>query len=80
MSLYLGSQQRTLENLREYTDENCRVTPAGKEMIFLPEKVGRVSEKISPEVDALYNSAPAPTAATIDIGLFPRTSSGALNS
>ena len=80
MSLYLGSEQQTLELLREYADEILRATPAGTELIVLPEKVGRVSEKVLPEVDALFNSAAAATGATIDIGLVRRTSSGAFNS
>jgi len=80
MSLYLGSEQQTLGLLREYADEIRHVTPAGTELIVLPEKVGRVSEKVLPEVDALFNSAAAATGATIDIGLVRRTSSGAFNS
>src|SRR5438477_4837886 len=79
MSLCLGSEQQTLGLLREYADEIRHVTPAGTELIVLPEKVGRVSEKVLPEVDALFNSAAAATGATIDIGLV-RTSSGAFNS
>ena len=58
MSLYLGSEQQTLELLHEYADEIHRTTPPGTELIVLPEKVGRVSEKILPEVDAIFN-APA---------------------
>ena len=80
MSLYPGSQQQTLELLHEYADEIRRVTPAGTELIVLPEKVGHVSEKVLPEVDALFNSAAAATGATIEIGLVRRTSSGAFNS
>ena len=38
MSLYLGSEQQTLELLREYADEIRRATPAGTELIVLPEK------------------------------------------
>ena len=80
MSPYLGSEQQTLELLREYADEIRRATPAGTELIVLPEKVGRVSEKVLPEADALFNSAAAATSATIDIGLVRGTSSGAFNS
>jgi apolipoprotein N-acyltransferase len=80
MSLYLGSEQQTLELLREYADEIRRATPAGRELIVLPEKVGRVSEKVLLEVDALFNSAAAATGAAIDIGVVRRTSSGAFNS
>jgi len=80
MNLYLGSEQQALELLHEYADEIRRTTPAGTELIVLPEKVGRVSEKVLPEVDALFNSAAAATGATIDIGLVRRTSSGAFNS
>ena len=80
MSVYLGSEQQTLELLREYADEIRRATPAGTELIVLPEKVGRVSEKVLPEVDALFASVAAATGATIDIGLVRRTSSGDFNS
>ena len=54
MSLYLGSEQQALELLGEYADEIRRATPAGTELIVLPEKVGRVSENVLPEVDALF--------------------------
>jgi apolipoprotein N-acyltransferase len=80
MSLYLGSEQQTLELLREYADEIGRATPAGTELIVLPEKVGRVSENVLPEVHALFNSAAAATGATSDIGLVRQTPSGAFNS
>ncbi len=80
MSLYLGSEQQALELLGEYAGEIRRATPAGTELIVLPEKVGRVSENVLPEVDALFASVAAATGATIDIGLVRRTSSGALNS
>ncbi len=80
MSLYLGSEQQTLELLREYADEIHRATPPGTELIVLPEKVGRVNENALPEVDALFASAADATGATIDIGLVRRTSSGAFNS
>src|SRR4029077_19937628 len=53
---------------------------AGTELIVLPEKVGRVSENVLPEVDAPFASVAAATGATIDIGLVRRTSSGAFNS
>jgi apolipoprotein N-acyltransferase len=41
MSVYLGSEQQALELLREYADEIRRATPAGTELIVLPEKVAR---------------------------------------
>jgi apolipoprotein N-acyltransferase len=80
MSLYLGSEQQALELLGEYTGEIRQVTPAGTELIVLPEKIGRVNENVLSEVDALFASAAAAIGATIDIGLVRRTSSGAFNS
>src|SRR5438874_2865840 len=56
MNLYLGSEQQALGLLREYADEIRHVTPAGTELIVLPEKVGRVSEKVLHAVDAVLKS------------------------
>jgi apolipoprotein N-acyltransferase len=80
MSVYLGSEQQALELLREYADEVRRATPAGTDVVVLPEKIGRVSEAALPLVDALFSSAATATKAAIDLGLVRRTSAGAFNS
>jgi apolipoprotein N-acyltransferase len=80
MSVYLGSEKQALELLREYADEVRRVTPAGTQVIVLPEKIGRVSENNLAEVDTLFSSTALVTNAAIDLGLVRRTPSGAFNS
>jgi apolipoprotein N-acyltransferase len=80
MSVYLGSEEQALELLREYADEVRRVTPAGTQVVVLPEKIGRVSEKNLWEVDAIFSSAAIATHAAIDLGLVRKTASGAFNS
>jgi apolipoprotein N-acyltransferase len=40
MSVYLGTEEQTLDLLSEYTDEIRRVTPAGTQAVVLPEKSG----------------------------------------
>ena len=57
MTVYLGSEEQALELLREYAEEVRRVTPAGTEVVVLPEKIGRVSESALTEVDPLFSSA-----------------------
>ena len=80
ISVYLGSEKQALELLREYTDEVRGATAAGTQVIVLPEKIGRVSERVLPEVDALFSSAAAAKRAAIVVGLVRITSSGAFNS
>ena len=80
MSVYLGSEQQALELLHEYADEVRRATPAGTDVVVLPEKIGRVSENALAEVDALFSSAATATHAAIDLGLVRRTAAGAFNS
>lgn len=80
MSRYLGSEQQALGLLREYADAIRSVTPAGTQLVVLPEKLARVSENVLPEVDALFAAAAAATGATIDIGLVRKTSTTAFNS
>jgi apolipoprotein N-acyltransferase len=80
MSVYLGSEEQALELLRQYADEVRRVTPAGTQVVVLPEKIGRLSENDLWEVDALFSSAAIATHAAIDLGLVRRTPSGAFNS
>jgi apolipoprotein N-acyltransferase len=80
MSVYLGSEERASELLREYADEVRRVTPAGTQAVVLPEKIGRVSESAVTELDSLYSSTAAATRAAIVLGLVRKTSSGAFNS
>jgi apolipoprotein N-acyltransferase len=80
MSVYLGSEEQTLDLFRQYTDEVRRVTLAGTQAVVLPEKIGRVSERTLPEIDALFSSAAAATRAAIVVGLVRQTSSGAFNS
>jgi apolipoprotein N-acyltransferase len=80
MSLYPGSEKQTRELLREYAAEVRRVTPAGTQVVVLPEKIGRVSEKNMEQVDALFSSAALATHAAIDLGVVRQTASGAFNS
>jgi apolipoprotein N-acyltransferase len=80
MSVYLGSEEQALRLLGEYAVEIPRVTPAGTQVVVLPEKIGRISETALAEVDSLYSSAAAETRAAIVIGLVRRTPSGAFNS
>jgi apolipoprotein N-acyltransferase len=80
MSLYLGSEEQALELLGEYAAEVRRVTPAGTQVVVLPEKIGRVTESNLVEVDALFSSAASETHAAIDLGLVRKTRSGAFNS
>jgi len=80
MSLYLGSEEQALELLGEYAAEVRRVTPAGIQVVVLPEKIGRVSESNLVEVDAVFSSVASETHAAIDLGLVRKTPSGAFNS
>jgi apolipoprotein N-acyltransferase len=80
MSIYLGWEEQGLELLREYADEIRRATPAGTQVIVLPEKIARVTEKTLREVDALFSSAATATHAAIDLGLVRRTPADAFNS
>jgi apolipoprotein N-acyltransferase len=80
MSVYLGSEEQALRLLGEYAAEISRVTPAGTQVVVLPEKIGRISETALAAVDSLYSSAAAEIRAAIVIGLVRRTPSGAFNS
>jgi apolipoprotein N-acyltransferase len=80
MSIYLGPEEQALKLLHEYADEVRRATPAGTQVVVLPEKIGRVSESALAEVDALFSSAATATHAAIVVGLVRRTPSGAFNS
>ncbi len=80
MRVYLGSEEQALRLLGEYATEILRVTPAGTQVVVLPEKIGRISETALAEVDSLYSSTAAETRAAIVLGLVRRTPSGAFNS
>jgi len=80
MSVYLGPEEQSLELLHDYTDEVRRVTPAGTQLVVLPEKIARVGEDALPEVDALFSSAATATHAAIDLGLVRRRRASAFNS
>ena len=80
MSLYLGSEDQARELLHEYADEILNVTPAGTQVVVLPEKIGRLSKSALAEVDALFSSAATTTRAAVVVGLVRRTSSGSFNS
>jgi apolipoprotein N-acyltransferase len=80
MSVYLGPEEQLLELLHDYAGEVRRVTPAGTQLVVLPEKIGRVSEDALPEVDALFFSAATATHAAIDLGLVRRRQAAAFNS
>jgi apolipoprotein N-acyltransferase len=80
MSVYLGTDEQAMELFREYADEVRRVTPAGTEVVVLPEKIGRLNENRLAEVDALFSSVASAIHAAIDVGVVRKTSSGAFNS
>jgi apolipoprotein N-acyltransferase len=80
MSVYLGPEEQALELLHEYADEVRRATPVGTQVVVLPEKIARVSERALPQVDAFFSSAATATHAAIVLGLVRRTSSAAFNS
>jgi len=66
--------------LHQYAEEVRRATPAGTDVVVLPEKIARVSENNLPGVDALFSSAAAATNAAIVLGLVRREASAAFNS
>jgi apolipoprotein N-acyltransferase len=80
MSVYLGPEEQALELLHQYAEEVRRATPAGTEVVVLPEKIARVSENNLPQVNALFSSAATATNAAIVLGLVRRTPSAAFNS
>jgi apolipoprotein N-acyltransferase len=80
MSVYLGSEEQALRLLGEYAAEIPRTTPAGTQVVVLPEKIGRISETALAEVDSLYSSTASATGAAIVLGLVRKTPSGAFNS
>jgi len=80
MSVYLGPEEQALELLHQYAEEVRRATPAGTDVVVLPEKIARVSENNLPRVDALFSSAAAATNAAIVLGLVRREASAAFNS
>jgi apolipoprotein N-acyltransferase len=80
MSVYLGAEEGALQLLREYADEVRRATPAGTQIVVLPEKIARVSESALPQVDVFFSSAASATHSAIVLGLVRRTPSGAFNS
>ena len=77
MSVYLGAEEGALQLLREYADEVRRATPAGTQVVVLPEKIARVSESALPQVDVFFSSAATATHSAIVLGLVRRTPSGA---
>lgn len=80
MTTYLGPEKQALELLHEYADEIRRSVPAGTAVVVLPEKIGRVSEKALPEVDALFSATAKATGSAIVLGLVRQTHSAAYNS
>ena len=81
MSVYINSDEKVgLGLLREYAEEIRRATPAGTQVVVLPEKIVRVSEEALPEVDAMFSAAAAAAHSAIDLGIVRRTASGSYNS
>ncbi len=80
ISVYLGSEEQALKLLGEYADEVRRATPAGTQVVVLPEKIARVSQSDLAKVDALFASAAAARRIAIDLGVVRKTSDGAFNS
>ena len=73
-------RRASIELVGEYAAEIPRITPAGTQVVVLPEKIGRISETALAEVDSLYSSAASSTGAAIVLGLVRKTPSGAFNS
>ncbi|HEY4281593.1 MAG TPA: nitrilase-related carbon-nitrogen hydrolase [Chthoniobacterales bacterium] len=80
ISVYLGPEEKAIQLLHDYADEVRRLTPAGTQVVVLPEKIGRISQEKLPELDALFSSAAAATNASIVVGLVQRSANVALNS
>ena len=80
ISVYLGSEAQALKLLGEYADEVRRATPAGTQVVVLPEKIARLSESGLAQVDALFSSAASAKHVAIDLGVVRKTSDGAFNS
>ena len=80
MSVYLGSEEEAVSLLSDYANEVPRVTPAGTQVVVLPEKIGRVSENTLPQIDALFSAAASATKSSIDLGLVRKTAAGSFNS
>ena len=80
MSVYVGPEEQGLALLREYDDAIRHATPAGTQVIVLPEKIARVSESALPQVDAMFSEAAAATHAAIVVGLVRKMDNGGFNS
>lgn len=80
MSVYLGPEQEALQLLHEYADEIRRMTPAGTDVVVLPEKIGRVNENSLPQLDELFSSLAREVHATIVLGLVRKGATEAFNS
>jgi len=80
LSAYLGAEEQAIKLFAEYANEVTRLSPAGTQVVVLPEKIGRIGEDTLPQVDALFSAAASATHSAIDLGLVRRTSSGSYNS
>ena len=76
---YPDSDPQALALFHEYAGELRRVTPAGTEVVVLPEKIARVSEIALPEVNDLFAKVAAEIKASIVVGLVRKTASAAFN-
>jgi apolipoprotein N-acyltransferase len=80
LSAYHGSKEQALALFHEYADEARRDTLPGNDVVVLPEKIARVSERALPEVDALFSTAAIATHSGIVLGLVRQTRDAAFNS
>jgi apolipoprotein N-acyltransferase len=80
LSVYLGPEGKGVKVLREYAGAVRQLTPRGTQVVVLPEKIARVSDSNSPEIDALFSAAALASSSAIDLGLVRRTPSGGYNS
>ncbi len=81
LSFYIQADEKAaLGLLREYASEIERATPAGTEVVVLPEKIVRVPENALPEVDAIFSVAAIARHTAIDLGIVRRTPNGSYNS
>jgi apolipoprotein N-acyltransferase len=80
LKVYLDSKEQALALLQEYAEQIRRDTSTGTDVVVLPEKIARVSERALPEVDKLFSAAATGAHCAIVLGVVRRTPDAAFNS
>lgn len=81
LDFYIHADEQTaLKFLQEYANEIQRATPAGTEIVVLPEKIVRVPESALPTVNAMFTAAAVAQRTAIDLGIVRQTAQGSYNS